>query len=92
MYAVLDCVDFLGLSNVIPPWSEVHPLSCLPSEDYITLLKRDMPTMISMYAVTRNIISLCPHLVATFQSYCAEHGVIKRVSKAGAMAYPKQAF
>ena len=46
-YAVLDRVDFSGLSDVIPPQAEVDSLICLPSKDYITLLKRDVSTLIS---------------------------------------------
>ena len=46
-YAVLDRVDFSGLSDVIPPQAAVDPLICLPSKDDIALLKRDISTLIS---------------------------------------------
>lgn len=46
-YAMLDRVDFSGLSDVSPPQSAVDPLSLLPSDSDLALLKRDMSILIS---------------------------------------------
>ena len=48
-YAALDRVDFSGLSDEPPPLSIVDPLSFLPSEDDISVVERDMCTLISGY-------------------------------------------
>ena len=47
VYALLDRVDFSGLSDHFPPPSILDPKDLLPSDDDIALLKRDMSFLIS---------------------------------------------
>ena len=46
-YAVLDRVDFSGLSDEPPPPSIVDPLSFLPTDSDISVVERDMCILIS---------------------------------------------
>lgn len=48
-YAVLDRVDFSGLSDAAPSPSIVDPLSFLPSKDDRALVERDLRVLISRY-------------------------------------------
>ena len=54
-YAALDRVDFSGLSDEPPPPSIVDPLSFLPSEDDISMVERDMCTLISRYCYLKSL-------------------------------------
>lgn len=51
VYATLDRVDFSGLSDVSPSKSVIDPLSFLPSDEDVALVKRDMSVLISRYTV-----------------------------------------
>ncbi len=47
VYAVLDRVDFSGLSDVVPGTSTVDPISLMPSDADLSSVKRDMSILIS---------------------------------------------
>ena len=47
VYAVLDRVDFSGLSDVVPGASTVYPSSLVPSDADLSRVKQDMSILIS---------------------------------------------
>ena len=49
VYAKLDRVDFSGLSDETPSITAIDPLSFLPSDEDLALVKRDMSNLISRY-------------------------------------------